>query len=275
MRRRPGGPSRRGTGTGTGTGGGGACACAGWRERKKLATREAISFAALRLAVEHGLESVRVSDIAARAGVSPRTYNNYFSSREEAVCAVGADRAWHMVASLRARPCAEPLAEALSHAMVDDHDVVEPDKAVLSLVLFHPGLRGEFFKATSGVQRELAEVIAERTGHDAERELLPALVGSAYQAAWRASVMYWLRDDEGRSLGSVLREACAALAPLAYALEARGKRSPGTQRPAHQPEKAQAEQARPEKARPEKATPAPTRQSRASSFAGPAGGGVG
>jgi AcrR family transcriptional regulator len=57
----------------------------GMRERKKLATREALSAAALRLALEHGPQNVRVDDIAEAAGVSPRTYNNYFSSREEAI----------------------------------------------------------------------------------------------------------------------------------------------------------------------------------------------
>ena len=55
----------------------------GMRERKKLATRKALSAAALRLAREHGPQNVRVDDIAEAAGVSPRTYNNYFSSREQ------------------------------------------------------------------------------------------------------------------------------------------------------------------------------------------------
>ena len=63
------------------------------RERKKLATRQALSAAALRLALEHGPQNVRVDDIAEAAGVSPRTYNNYFSSREQAiVVALAAER---------------------------------------------------------------------------------------------------------------------------------------------------------------------------------------
>nr|BFE79419.1 hypothetical protein GCM10020093_020200 [Planobispora longispora] len=57
------------------------------REQKKQATREALSAAALRLALERGPDNVRVDDIAEAAGVSPRTYNNYFSSREQAIVA--------------------------------------------------------------------------------------------------------------------------------------------------------------------------------------------
>jgi hypothetical protein len=45
----------------------------GLRDRKKLATRDAISAAALRLALQHGPDNVRVNDIAEAAGVSPRT----------------------------------------------------------------------------------------------------------------------------------------------------------------------------------------------------------
>src|SRR5258708_8577472 len=85
----------------------------GLRARKKLATREALSRAALRLALERGLENVRVEDIAAAAGVSPRTYNNYFSSREEAICALRSERADRIAAALRARPAGEPLRDAV------------------------------------------------------------------------------------------------------------------------------------------------------------------
>jgi AcrR family transcriptional regulator len=31
---------------------------------------------------------VHVEDIAAVAGVSPRTYNNYFASKQEAICSI-------------------------------------------------------------------------------------------------------------------------------------------------------------------------------------------
>src|SRR6266545_4089893 len=70
----------------------------GLRERKKQATREALRMAALRLAVLKGWDRVRVEDIAAEAGVSARTFNNYFASKEAALLATAYDRAARLVA---------------------------------------------------------------------------------------------------------------------------------------------------------------------------------
>ncbi|NED89115.1 TetR family transcriptional regulator, partial [Streptomyces sp. SID11233] len=57
----------------------------GLRERKKAATREAVHKAALSLAVEHGFEHVTVEAIADAAGISRRTFSNYFTAKEDAV----------------------------------------------------------------------------------------------------------------------------------------------------------------------------------------------
>src|SRR5258707_6597238 len=79
------------------------------RERRKQQTGEALRWAARRLAVERGFEGVLVEDIAAEAGVSPRTYNNYFSSKAEAIAWRHLDRARRTADLLRERPLGEPL----------------------------------------------------------------------------------------------------------------------------------------------------------------------
>src|SRR5437764_6562794 len=118
----------------------------GLRARKKQATREALREAALRLALEHGPENVRVDDIAEAAGVSPRTYNNYFASREQAiVAAIAAERALRVGAALRARPADEPLADAVVTAVLEQYGADgEPAGDALLLITSTPGLRAEF-----------------------------------------------------------------------------------------------------------------------------------
>ncbi|MFQ6155286.1 TetR family transcriptional regulator [Micrococcus luteus] len=55
------------------------------RERKKQLTRRAIHDAAFALAAERGLAQVTVADICAGAGISERTFFNYFPSKAAAV----------------------------------------------------------------------------------------------------------------------------------------------------------------------------------------------
>ncbi|MET1063637.1 MAG: helix-turn-helix domain-containing protein [Arthrobacter sp.] len=55
------------------------------RERKKAETWTALHEAAAALALEHGVEETTVEAIAASAGVSPRTFFNYFQVKEDAI----------------------------------------------------------------------------------------------------------------------------------------------------------------------------------------------
>jgi AcrR family transcriptional regulator len=57
----------------------------GLRERKKRARREALIDATHRLVEEHGLDAVTVDAICAEAGVSTRTFFNYFETKDDAV----------------------------------------------------------------------------------------------------------------------------------------------------------------------------------------------
>ncbi|MGB3911369.1 MAG: TetR family transcriptional regulator [Pseudolysinimonas sp.] len=57
----------------------------GLRERKRLATRHAIQSAALQVVREQGLEGATVDEIARIADISPRTFFNYFPSKEDAI----------------------------------------------------------------------------------------------------------------------------------------------------------------------------------------------
>jgi len=189
----------------------------GLRERKKQQTREALSWAALRLAVERGLGNVLVEDIAAEAGVSPRTYNNYFSSKAEAIAWRHLDRARRIADLLRARPPGEPLWESITCAAVaqagGERASPEPEWiAGVRLMLTEPELQGEFLKAGAAAERECAAVIAERTGTHADRDMYPRLVAAAIGAAILVANEQWLRADPPVPLAPLLRDALTHIA---------------------------------------------------------------
>ncbi|MFI6213049.1 TetR family transcriptional regulator [Nocardia brasiliensis] len=55
------------------------------RARRRAQTQAEIHSAILELAIEHGYDRVTVDDIAARAGVSPRTFFRYFPTKDSAI----------------------------------------------------------------------------------------------------------------------------------------------------------------------------------------------
>jgi AcrR family transcriptional regulator len=193
----------------------------GLRERKKFATREALSEAAVRLALEHGIENVRVPDIAAEAGVSPRTFNNYFSSVPEAVCAMVAERAMALGDLVRQRPGAEQLAEAVTNALIEVHASQEYRKEIVRLILTTPLLRAEFFKTIIARDNALADAIAERVGSPSG-DLFPQILAAAYSSATRVVTHRWLHDDDV-DFFAVLREAMGMVAPMAAARDTHGQ----------------------------------------------------
>ncbi|MFD8012574.1 TetR/AcrR family transcriptional regulator [Streptomyces sp. NPDC058955] len=195
------------------------------RARNRQVTRETIGAAALSLALEKGpdgLGLVRVRDIAEAAGVAPRTYNNYFSSREEAICFFQGDRARRLGGALRDRPGDEPLGEAIVAAVVGVFADPEPDRAGLAMIMSVPALQGEALKAFAMAEEPLAAAIAERTGAGAG-ELSPGVVAAAVAGAVRVAGRHWLAGADSVPFADVLREAlgCAVL-PLS---------SPGGRRP--------------------------------------------
>src|ERR1700753_424332 len=119
----------------------------GLRERKKLATKQALAFTAMQFAVERGLENVRVEDITDAVNVSRRTFTNYFSSKEEAIASLNADRAAQAAEALRDRPAGEPLADSLAEAFAAQYQAAErgmdPERiAAVQLMTSSPALRG-------------------------------------------------------------------------------------------------------------------------------------
>ncbi len=82
----------------------------GLRERKRLATRRAIQLAALKLVHDRGLDNVTVDEISHLADISPRTFFNYFTTKEEALVGDGPS---------------QPSAAAVEAFVVDTGDLLQ------------------------------------------------------------------------------------------------------------------------------------------------------
>ncbi|MFD5183710.1 TetR/AcrR family transcriptional regulator [Streptomyces sp. NPDC058372] len=203
----------------------------GLREQKKRATRVALREAALGLALERGPDNVRVDDIAEAAGVSPRTYNNYFSSREQAiVAAITAEREARIAAEVAAAPAEDRLADALTDAILTRY--TEPGDTERFLITASPPLRDAFLEAATEIEHPLADAIGLRLG-DTTTPTARVLAASV-AAAVRIALHQWLGATIDRSAGNgglviasgslpdLLR---ATIAPLAPAIDAAEERS--------------------------------------------------
>jgi AcrR family transcriptional regulator len=188
----------------------------GLRERKKLATRQALAVAAMRIAVERGLENVRVEDITDAVNVSRRTFANYFSGKEEAIASLNAERSARAAQALRQRPTGEPLADSLAEVFAAQHEVttaMDRDRiAPIRLLAASPALRGEYLKTQVQAEEPLAEAIAERTGADPAHDLHPYVLAATVIAAVRAATWHWVAAGGAASLPDLIRQAVRQIA---------------------------------------------------------------
>jgi len=190
----------------------------GLRERKKLATRQALSSATLQLAMARGgVENVTIDEITARANVALRTFSNYFASKYEALASMGADRARRIGASLLERPAGEPLWTALTHAVLQHYEGTEQafgreTMAMIGKILQTPGMRGEYLKVNFEMQHALALAIAERTGTDLETDMFPQILAGAVTAASQVAVRHWYAADPPVPLRPLIERALSQLA---------------------------------------------------------------
>ena len=187
---------------------------AGLRERKKLETRQALAFAAMRLAVERGLENVRVQDITDAVNVSRRTFTNYFSGKEEAIASLNADRFARAAQALRERPATEPVADSLAEVFAAQHQAAaqldSERMAPIRMLMSSPALQGEVLKIMVAAEGPLAEVIAERTGADPRADLGPQVLAAAVIAAVQTATAFW--GTGNGSLPDLIRQAVRQVA---------------------------------------------------------------
>jgi AcrR family transcriptional regulator len=138
------------------------------RDRLKDAVRSEILEAAYGLFRERGFDEVSVEDIAARAGVSPRTFFRYFPAKEDVALQWLDDTGPVIRDALRRQPPHMHILHALRAAFVEladlDADVTAHSRFIQGLTHTSAKLRaGMLIRQQSWID-ELTIVVAERLG---------------------------------------------------------------------------------------------------------------
>jgi AcrR family transcriptional regulator len=188
----------------------------GLRERKKEATRTALHLAALELAVERGVEHVTADDIAAEAGVSTRTFFNYFATKEEAFVADDLERGRRFVHAVAAAPDSAPVWPLLHRTavavFVADGVPTREQALKQQLVRESPVVGAHVLATIARLEQQLVAELERRT--PAAPPLRARLLANAVVAVLRASAETWLgSDDGGPGFPDLLDDAFTALAP--------------------------------------------------------------
>ncbi|WUH98995.1 TetR/AcrR family transcriptional regulator [Spirillospora sp. NBC_00431] len=187
----------------------------GLRERKKEATRRALHDAAMRLAAEHGLDDVTVEAIADAAGVSRRTFSNYFGGKEEALL-YGAERRMRaLLKAFESRPRDEPSWTALRTALNEQgHDAHGYDALCVAearLACEHPAVMARLLACYARFERDFADLISVREGLP-PGSVRPRVLAGAFLTALRIATLAETDVRPARPLAEAADETLTEMA---------------------------------------------------------------
>ncbi|MFC8921446.1 TetR/AcrR family transcriptional regulator [Cellulosimicrobium sp. NPDC057127] len=177
----------------------GAARPEGLRERKKRRRRDDMVDAAQRLVLERGLDAVTVEDVCDAVGVSPRTFFNYFPSKDDAVLglepfAVGPEVAAEFVRGGPTGVLLDDLARLVGDLL--ERQAVSPERmhSALDLVQREPRL---LVRHAAWIEEHRAGMVELFTARRDARWFAadPDLLALVVMSLVRASALAWQRDD--------------------------------------------------------------------------------
>jgi AcrR family transcriptional regulator len=187
----------------------------GLRERKKTETRAAIQQTVLFLALGRGLDAVTADEIAAAANVSVRTFHNYFGSKEEALVTAWVGEFEVYVDALRNRPADEPILDALEHVfgVIASRIEERPGQVEVHADLLWTSVAMARYRSVllDEAIRMVTEVVAARTGTDAETDVYPHLVTAAAISAMVTAYQFTPSSRAAVDRERILRQTFALL----------------------------------------------------------------
>ncbi|MFC9686427.1 TetR family transcriptional regulator [Streptomyces sp. NPDC056948] len=194
------------------------------RERRRLATESEIEDAALDLFEQRGFEGTTVDGIAARVGMSQRTFFRYFATKEDA--ALGPNRAFEALLTARLdgsvagtstlRDVEEAVAGVLGELGSSRPDVVRRMVRVRRLVMKDEALRGAALRREAEQCERFLRLLATTTGSappDPRVRLLAETVSVTLRVAFDDWAAHYEPGQES-ALAEAYRTSCTRLREL-------------------------------------------------------------
>ncbi|WP_457949047.1 TetR/AcrR family transcriptional regulator [Pseudarthrobacter sp. alpha12b] len=197
----------------------------GLRERKRAATRRAITAAARSMTAEHGLTGYTVEEVCEAAGISRRTFFNYFPTKEDAIIghadddipsdvidefvAGGADSPAGQISPTLFRDLVKlslRLAEGMSASEEDTRQLI-------GVVRKEPQLILRIIGVTEQREAQFARDVARREGVAADHPVVQMAVVLLSTIARKSSMAYF-SDGNTRSYPDRLLENISAASVL-------------------------------------------------------------
>jgi AcrR family transcriptional regulator len=192
---------------------------------------ERLTEAAMALFAERGYANTTVADIAARAGLTERTFFNHFTDKREALFAGSQQFIQKIVDAVRAAPKSQPPLDTVLAAYESTNDFFEDRRAFSrkrsALIAAHPELQERELNKMMCVSAAVADILKQR-GTSPAAATLAAETGAA---AFRVAFEQWTQDSKNRPLTFHLRTARRQLESVVARAGARrrgaGHREPG------------------------------------------------
>ena len=169
------------------------------RARRRRQTTQDIHNAALRLARERGYDNVTIDQISVEAGVSQRTFFNYFPTKEAAVAyaplEIPDELAAEFVSRGKARRSAvlTDLISVIAQHLDEQPPSRRQTEDIKVVALQHPTVLAAALTTYEAFSATVAEMVAERLGLRATEEV-PQLIAGLALATVRTGLDVWASD---------------------------------------------------------------------------------
>ncbi len=167
------------------------------REERRAATRRALADAALELFLTRGVEATTVEDIAAAAGVSPRTFFLHFPTKAAAVFPDHEENLTRFRAALAALPAGGDPVASVCGLLTDSIRWQMPSqfrRSRYGLVAGSEAVRDVDARTDRDYEDAVTEYLVLRWGASAQARLAAQAAANVVMGVARAALIAWGRD---------------------------------------------------------------------------------